>query len=593
MMRAVVEARAHRYLMLNTPEGRARRDLRRHRLPLAERAAARRAGHGRRARARARPPRSGGCCRELEAVGASSILVVPGRADDAMSIVAEIKRDGEDAVRRWALELDGVEPAPAVAGARAAAARGAARARRPRAALARGAAARRRRRSRSSRACCSSGAGCRSRTVGVYVPAEPRLDAGHVRRPGAGGGRRADRRLHAAGRRRARRRGRRGARHRRGVGARRAAGDRLARLRPQGRQDRRARERLRERGEARGAARRRDRPARRPVRGRRRRRRRRRPAARRARARRAGRARRRHASAASSRRSRRPRRSRPSTSCCSARPRRSPTQVRNAGAVFVGPSSPVAAGDYATGGNHVLPTSGWARSVGGLGIETFLKPVTTQRLTAEGLALHPADGRGARRGRGHARARGGGAAMKALAPEFRAYTWAPPNDEVARLAGHRPLAGRPLRPEHPAAAAAVDAARHDRRRARRDQQLPGRAATSSCAGRSPTTTASSPTSRARRRRRRPDPALRPLLRRARRHDRDPGAADVPALPDRRAARRRRGRRRTRPGVAHVHVPAEQPDGRAAAAARRRGRSSSTRRTSSTAARRRCRCSTTA
>src|SRR4051794_5776868 len=61
--------------------------------------------------------------------------------------------------------------------------------------------------------------------------------------------------------------------------------------------------------------------------------------------------------------------------------------VRNAGAVFVGPSSPVAAGDYATGGNHVLPTSGWARSVGGLGLETFLKPVTTQRLTAGGLAL--------------------------------------------------------------------------------------------------------------------------------------------------------------------------------------------------------------
>jgi histidinol dehydrogenase len=62
-------------------------------------------------------------------------------------------------------------------------------------------------------------------------------------------------------------------------------------------------------------------------------------------------------------------------------------EVRNAGAVFVGPYSPVAAGDYATGGNHVLPTSGWARSTGGLGIETFLKPVTTQRLTAGGLAL--------------------------------------------------------------------------------------------------------------------------------------------------------------------------------------------------------------
>jgi histidinol dehydrogenase len=61
-------------------------------------------------------------------------------------------------------------------------------------------------------------------------------------------------------------------------------------------------------------------------------------------------------------------------------------RVRNAGAVFVGPASSVAAGDYATGGNHVLPTGGWARAVGGLGLETFLKPVTLQRLTAAGLA---------------------------------------------------------------------------------------------------------------------------------------------------------------------------------------------------------------
>jgi histidinol dehydrogenase len=61
-------------------------------------------------------------------------------------------------------------------------------------------------------------------------------------------------------------------------------------------------------------------------------------------------------------------------------------RVRNAGAIFVGASSPVAAGDYATGGNHVLPTGGWARSVGGLGLETFLKPITTQRITPEGLA---------------------------------------------------------------------------------------------------------------------------------------------------------------------------------------------------------------
>ncbi len=62
-------------------------------------------------------------------------------------------------------------------------------------------------------------------------------------------------------------------------------------------------------------------------------------------------------------------------------------RIRNAGAVFVGESSPVASGDYATGGNHVLPTGRWARSTGGLGLETFMKPVTVQRLSADGLAL--------------------------------------------------------------------------------------------------------------------------------------------------------------------------------------------------------------
>ncbi|HUJ92241.1 MAG TPA: histidinol dehydrogenase [Gaiellaceae bacterium] len=61
-------------------------------------------------------------------------------------------------------------------------------------------------------------------------------------------------------------------------------------------------------------------------------------------------------------------------------------RIRNAGAVFVGESSPVPTGDYATGGNHVLPTGGWGRSSGGLGLETFMKPVTVQRLTPEGLA---------------------------------------------------------------------------------------------------------------------------------------------------------------------------------------------------------------
>jgi histidinol dehydrogenase len=63
------------------------------------------------------------------------------------------------------------------------------------------------------------------------------------------------------------------------------------------------------------------------------------------------------------------------------------SRVRNAGAIFVGDHSPVATGDYATGGNHVLPTGGRARSTGGLGLETFLKAVTVQRLTREGLEL--------------------------------------------------------------------------------------------------------------------------------------------------------------------------------------------------------------
>ena len=114
-------------------------------------------------------------------------------------------------------------------------------------------------------------------------------------------------------------------------------------------------------------------------------------------------------------------------------------RIRNAGAVFVGDSSPVASGDYATGGNHVLPTNGWARSVGGLGLETFLKPVTLQRLTAAGPRARAADRRGARGDREHARARTGGRAVRQLAPSFRPYEWAPSTDELARRAGLDPV----------------------------------------------------------------------------------------------------------------------------------------------------------
>jgi histidinol dehydrogenase len=61
-------------------------------------------------------------------------------------------------------------------------------------------------------------------------------------------------------------------------------------------------------------------------------------------------------------------------------------RIRNAGAVFVGKFAPVPSGDYATGGNHVLPTGGWSRSTGGLGLESFMKTVTVQRVSEEGLA---------------------------------------------------------------------------------------------------------------------------------------------------------------------------------------------------------------
>ena len=57
-------------------------------------------------------------------------------------------------------------------------------------------------------------------------------------------------------------------------------------------------------------------------------------------------------------------------------------RVRNAGSVFVGCSSVV--GDYAAGATHVLPTGGLARSTGGLGLETFLKPLQVVRTTREG-----------------------------------------------------------------------------------------------------------------------------------------------------------------------------------------------------------------
>ena len=59
--------------------------------------------------------------------------------------------------------------------------------------------------------------------------------------------------------------------------------------------------------------------------------------------------------------------------------------IRHAGSVFIGPFSPEAAGDYATGPNHVLPTSGVARIRGGLSAADFVKVISVQELSKTGL----------------------------------------------------------------------------------------------------------------------------------------------------------------------------------------------------------------
>jgi len=59
--------------------------------------------------------------------------------------------------------------------------------------------------------------------------------------------------------------------------------------------------------------------------------------------------------------------------------------ITHAGSVFIGPWSPEAAGDYASGPNHVLPTSGAARLRGGLSILDYVKIITVQQLDRAGL----------------------------------------------------------------------------------------------------------------------------------------------------------------------------------------------------------------
>ena len=60
-------------------------------------------------------------------------------------------------------------------------------------------------------------------------------------------------------------------------------------------------------------------------------------------------------------------------------------RVRAAGSVFVGAWTPESAGDYASGTNHTLPTSGWARSFSGVNLDSFLRKMTLQEISREGL----------------------------------------------------------------------------------------------------------------------------------------------------------------------------------------------------------------
>ena len=59
--------------------------------------------------------------------------------------------------------------------------------------------------------------------------------------------------------------------------------------------------------------------------------------------------------------------------------------IENAGSVFVGNYTPESAGDYASGTNHTLPTNGYAKQYSGVNLDSFLKQMTFQKLTAEGI----------------------------------------------------------------------------------------------------------------------------------------------------------------------------------------------------------------
>jgi histidinol dehydrogenase len=60
-------------------------------------------------------------------------------------------------------------------------------------------------------------------------------------------------------------------------------------------------------------------------------------------------------------------------------------KVKNAGSVFLGNFSCESAGDYASGTNHTLPTNGFAKNYSGVSVESFIKKITFQEISAEGM----------------------------------------------------------------------------------------------------------------------------------------------------------------------------------------------------------------
>jgi histidinol dehydrogenase len=60
-------------------------------------------------------------------------------------------------------------------------------------------------------------------------------------------------------------------------------------------------------------------------------------------------------------------------------------KITNAGSVFIGNYSPESVGDYASGTNHTLPTNGFAKAYSGVSVDSFVKKITYQKLSRQGL----------------------------------------------------------------------------------------------------------------------------------------------------------------------------------------------------------------